>query len=66
MAIGDDGRPHGVSKGGIRARGVKGGWGREERPVPPMIAMGTGSVALLLVIECHIENERGFACICGG
>ncbi len=44
MAIGEDGRPHGVSKGGIRAIGVKGGEGREERPVPPIMAMGTGSV----------------------
>lgn len=44
MVIGLEGSPHGVSKGGIRARGVKGGDGREERPVPPIMAMGTGSV----------------------
>lgn len=25
------------------ARGVNGGEGREERPVPPMMAIGTGS-----------------------
>ncbi len=42
--MGEEGKPHGVSKGGIRARGVNGGEGREERPVPPMMAMGTGSV----------------------
>lgn len=43
MAIGEEGRPQGVGVGGIRARGVKGGEGREERPVPPMMAIGTGS-----------------------
>lgn len=41
--MGEDGRPHGVSGGGRRARGVNGGDGREERPVPPMIAIGIGS-----------------------
>lgn len=44
MAIGEEGRPQGVGVGGRRARGVKGGEGREERPVPPIMAMGTGSV----------------------
>ena len=44
MATGEEGYPHGVCIGGRRARGVKGGKGREERPVPPIIAMGTGSV----------------------
>lgn len=43
MAIGEEGRPQGVGVGGMRARGRKGGEGREERPVPPIIAMGTGS-----------------------
>lgn len=43
MAMGEDGRPHGVSGGGSRARGVNGGEGREERPVPPMMAIGMGS-----------------------
>lgn len=38
----EEGRPQGVGIGGIRARGVKGGEGREERPVPPIMAMGTG------------------------
>ena len=42
--IGDEGRPQGVLKGGITARGVNGGEGRAPRPVPPIIAMGTGSV----------------------
>ena len=41
--IGDDGRPQGVCGGGIRARGVNGGDGRDERPVPPIMAIGTGS-----------------------
>lgn len=43
MAIGEEGRPHGVGVGGTRARGVKGGEGSEERPVPPIMAMGTAS-----------------------
>lgn len=46
MVIGEEGRPQGVSKGGIWAMGVKGGEGREERPVPPIMAMGTGSVGV--------------------
>lgn len=41
--MGEEGRPQGVGVGGMRARGWKGGEGREERPVPPIIAMGTGS-----------------------
>lgn len=44
MVIGEEGRPQGVGVGGIRARGVKVGEGRDERPVPPMMAMGTASV----------------------
>lgn len=43
MAIGEEGRPQGVGVGGMRATGVKGGEGREERPVPPIMAIGTGS-----------------------
>lgn len=46
MEIGDEGRPHGVDGGGRVATGVKGGDGRELRPVPPIMAMWTGSVAL--------------------
>lgn len=42
-AMGDDVRPHGVEVGGRTASGVKGGEGREERPVPPITAMGIGS-----------------------
>ena len=41
--MGEEGRPQGVGEGGTRARGVKGGEGREERPVPPIMAMGTAS-----------------------
>ena len=43
MAIGEEGRPQGVTVGGMRARGSKRGEGREERPVPPIMAIGTGS-----------------------
>lgn len=43
MAIGEEGQPQGVGVCGIRATGVKVGEGREERPVPPIMAMGTGS-----------------------
>lgn len=38
--MGEEGVPHGVGVGGRTARGVKGGEGRAERPVPPMMAMG--------------------------
>ena len=48
IAIGDEAFPHGVSGGGRRASGLKGGEGREERPVPPMIPMGTGSFHILI------------------
>ena len=41
--IGEDVSPHGVRGGGMIARGVNGGEGREERPVPPMMAIGIGS-----------------------
>ena len=43
MAIGEEGRPQGVAVGGMRARGSKRGEGRAERPVPPMMAIGTES-----------------------
>ncbi len=42
--MGEEGRPQGVRVGGIWARGVKGGEGRAPRPVPPIIAIGTGSI----------------------
>ncbi len=45
--MGEEGRPHGVGVRGRIAIGVKGGEGREERPVPPIMAMGIGSVSLL-------------------
>lgn len=38
--IGEDAGPHGVTGGGRTARGVNGGDGREERPVPPIMAIG--------------------------
>ena len=41
--MGEEERPQGVRVGGMRARGVKGGDGREERPVPPIMAIGTAS-----------------------
>lgn len=41
--MGEEGRPQGVWVGGMRARGWKGGEGREERPVPPIMAMGISS-----------------------
>ena len=41
--MGEEGRPQGVGGGGRRARGLKGGEGRVERPVPPITAMGIGS-----------------------
>lgn len=44
MDIGDDGRPQGVGGGGRFATGVKGGDGSDESPVPPMMAIRTGSV----------------------
>ena len=45
MVMGEEGGPHGVVvvETGREARGWKGGEGRVERPVPPIIAMGTGS-----------------------
>ncbi len=46
--MGEEGRPQGVGKWGMMARGVKGGDGREERPVPPIMAMGMGSVGVSL------------------
>lgn len=64
MAIGEDGRPHGVSKGGIRASGVKGGCGSEDRPVPPIIAIGTGSAASQSSIMGKRER-KGITCVCG-
>lgn len=42
-AMGEEVKPQGVEKGGSRAKGVKGGEGREESPVPPMMAIGIGS-----------------------
>ena len=42
--MGEEGRPQGVGVGGMSATGVKGGEGRAPRPVPPTIAIVTGSV----------------------
>ena len=47
MAMGEEGFPHGVFGGGRRANCLNGGEGREERPVPPMMPIGTGSAWLL-------------------
>lgn len=41
--MGEDVRPQGVEMEGRRASGVKGGEGREERPVPPITAIVMGS-----------------------
>ena len=41
--MGEEGLPQGVSDGGMKARGLKGGDGREDRPVPPMMPIATGS-----------------------
>lgn len=43
-AMGEDVKPQGVDMGGSKAKGVKGGEGREERPVPPIMAIGIGSM----------------------
>ena len=49
--------PQGVSGGGRKASGLKGGEGREERPVPPMIPIGTGSEeAISKVIHVKIDS----------
>lgn len=42
--MGEEGVPHGVEGGGRSATGLKGGDGREGRPVPPMMAIEIGSV----------------------
>lgn len=41
--MGEEVKPQGVEKGGNRANGVNGGEGKEERPVPPMMAIEIGS-----------------------
>ena len=46
--MGADVKPHGVLTGGSWARGLKSGVGREPRPVPPIIAIGTGSAHTLI------------------
>lgn len=53
MTIGDDAGPHGVKGGGRTATGVNGGEGREERPVPPIMAieMGSGRVIICKLAE---------------
>lgn len=43
-AIGEEVKPQGVESGGSRANWVKGGDGKEERPVPPMMAIGILSI----------------------
>lgn len=40
--MGDEGGPQGVGVAASTVWGVKGGEGREERPVPPIIAIGMG------------------------
>ena len=57
--MGEEGRPQGVWKGGIRATGVKGGEGREERPVPPIMAMGIGSRVIQLRFACKSTRVLG-------
>lgn len=62
--MGEEERPQGVRMGGMRARGMKGGDGREERPVPPIMAMGTaseyvvGRLSILRVDFVEIESGR--------
>lgn len=48
----------------MRARGVNGGWGRAERPVPPIMAMGTGS--RFFVSVCWELWDRELAWVCFG
>ena len=45
MVMAEEGAPHGVVvvEAGREARGWKAGEGRVERPVPPIMARGTGS-----------------------
>lgn len=72
--MGEEGRPQGVWKGGIRAKGEKGGWGREERPVPPIMAIGTGSGGALVEYSGEDRATRlrmwwggcPFWIVCGG
>lgn len=64
MAIGEEGRPQGVGVWGIRAIGVKVGEGREERPVPPIMAIGTGSDGGL--VGLWRWGKGSLACVCGG
>lgn len=45
--IGEDGSPQGVDGGGRVATGLNGGDGREPSPVPPMMAICTGSSYVL-------------------
>lgn len=59
----EEGGPHGVVivEVGREARGWKGGEGRAERPVPPMMARGTGSGGLL--VGCGIGRRGGRGCL---
>lgn len=54
--MGDEGRPQGVGVAVSTVRGVKGGDGREERPVPPIIAIGMGGPVQMVpvVMGCAI------------
>lgn len=61
MVIGEEGRPQGVGVGGIRARGVKVGEGRDERPVPPMMAMDTASGVF---VNGVFRGQDVGACLC--
>lgn len=48
--MGDEGGPQGVGVAVSTVRGVKGGEGREERPVPPIIAIGMGGPVQVPVV----------------
>lgn len=64
--MGEEGRPHGVVGGGRRARGVKGGEGRDESPVPPTMAMEIGSEKLLVELKEKAWSCTGVCCWEGG
>lgn len=58
MEIGEDDSPQGVDGGGRVATGVNGGDGREERPVPPMMATRTGSAVHLFQQELRGSDDH--------
>ena len=60
--MGEEVKPQGVEKGGSRANGVNGGEGREERPVPPIMAIGIGSArGEILVSGIRIKSGGNWA-----